>query len=101
MASSLKRAQELSTSKTTMHYGNYSKRMKSQSGNSGIRNLLTLLLASLLLQSCSVTNYIPEKESLYNEVKVNIEPQGTVPRQRTVKTRLEGLVPDPDKSLWG
>jgi outer membrane protein insertion porin family len=75
--------------------------MRPLSDNIRITNLLTALLVSLLLQACSVTPYIPEKESLYSDVKVKIEPQGRIPRQSTVKTRLEGLVPDPDKSLWG
>lgn len=64
-------------------------------------SLFAGLIVGVLLQGCSVTEHIPEKESLYTDVKVQIEPQGKIPRQGTLKTRLEGLVPDPDKSLWG
>jgi outer membrane protein insertion porin family len=66
-----------------------------------IRHYLVMLIASTLVGGCSVTKYIPEKESLYIDSEIRIKPQGQVGRQGRVRTRLEGLVPDPDKSLWG
>lgn len=63
--------------------------------------LVAAVIVGLMMQSCSVTKHIPEKESLYNDVEIRLEPQGRVPGQRRVKTQLEELAPEPDKSLWG
>lgn len=62
---------------------------------------IVLLVMGLMSVSCSVTKHIPDDESLYDKVRIKLEPQGRVPGQRRVTTQLEELVPEPDKSLWG
>src|SRR5688572_26626227 len=77
------------------------KKMSSIDSNSFVKRKLVLLVLAAVLQACSVTKYIPEKESLYDRVEIKLEPQGHVPRQKQVMTQLEALAPEPDKSLWG
>lgn len=52
--------------------------------------------------ACSVNKYIPEGESLYKKVTIDIIPNARVPGQKRVRTELENrLAPKPDKSFLG
>ncbi len=75
--------------------------MKRLSNDNAMWRLLLWVPMVWMLQACSVTKYIPENESLYAEAKVKIEPQGDIPRQKSVKSQLEDLMIKTDKSIWG
>jgi outer membrane protein insertion porin family len=69
--------------------------------NTRLWKVWSVLLPSFMIAACSVTEHIPDGQSIYNKVEVKIEPQGDIRSQGRVKTRLETLVPKTDKSLWG
>ena len=66
-----------------------------------MKNIIFLILISLLLASCSGTRHLPDGEKLYTGAEIKLESVGKV-NSRSIKAAAEQAVrPAPNKSYFG